>query len=134
MNAFRLFALMLLLQVFCSAQKTVTYTAHYLEPFRGPQVYKDAKSGTLIYVESDGRHMAAISPDGKLLWHRDPFQDAHLPVYRVKNPQVIYMGPVEKTYSVDKGEPDEFVAVSLTNSQFGLVRISTGEFQFHGQD
>jgi len=44
-----------------TAQETTTYVAHYLEPFRGPQVYKDVHSGTTLHVETDGRHVAAIS-------------------------------------------------------------------------
>jgi len=43
-----------------AAQKQ-TYIARYLTDFPGPQVYKDPTDGTLLYVESDGRHVAAIS-------------------------------------------------------------------------
>ena len=38
-----------------------------------PFLLKDPRSGSFLYVESDGRHMSAISPDGSLLWHRDLF-------------------------------------------------------------
>jgi len=41
-----------------------TYIGKYLTDFPGPQVLKDQNSGTLLYVESDGRHVAAISPAG----------------------------------------------------------------------
>src|ERR1035438_2943037 len=60
----------ILLSVIClsAAQETTTYVTHYLEPFPGPQVYKDRHSTTTLYVETDGRHVAAISGDGKLLW------------------------------------------------------------------
>src|SRR5438105_1881234 len=54
--------LVIFLFVLClgTAQETTTYIGHYLEPFPGPQVYKDPNSGTLFYVETDGRHVAAI--------------------------------------------------------------------------
>ena len=32
----------------------------------------------MLYVESDGRHMAAITPDGKIVWHRNLFSDPRL--------------------------------------------------------
>jgi hypothetical protein len=117
-----------------TAQDTTTYVAHYLEPFPGPQVYKDPQSGTTLYVETDGRHVAAISGDGKLLWNRDPYKDAHLPFYRTEKPQIVYIGLVAKSNPYARGESDKFAAITFNNSQFGLLRISNGEFQFLGQD
>ena len=67
-------ALLLTLFLLClaTAQKSRTYTrtyvTQYLETFPGPQVYKDVHSGTTLYVETDGRHVSAISRNGKLLW------------------------------------------------------------------
>ena len=37
-------------------------------PERPPQVLQDPKTKVIYYLESDGRHVSAISPDGKLLW------------------------------------------------------------------
>jgi hypothetical protein len=120
------------------AQETTTYVTHYLEPFPGPQVYKDPHSTTTLYVETDGRHVAAISADGKLLWNKDPYNDAHLPFYRTKNPQIIYIGAVSNSRPPAGPwagkEPDKFVAITFDNSQFGLLKISNGEFRFLGQD
>jgi outer membrane protein assembly factor BamB len=110
-----------------SAQKTTTYVAHFREQFRGPKAYRDPSSGIVLYLESDGRHMAAISREGKLLWHRDLFKDAHLPYYRFNNPQVVYLGS-------DNGSIAGTVGISLANSQFGLLTIKTGDFRFQGQD
>lgn len=73
--------------------------------FPGPQVFKDPTSGTLLYVETDGRHVAAISGDGKLLWNRDPFKDARLPFYRTEKPQIVYIGPVSKSERPTEAEP-----------------------------
>lgn len=81
-----------------TGQESTTYIARYLTDFPGPQVYKDPTSGTLLYVESDGRHVAAISGDGKLLWNRDPYKDADLAFYRTKKPQIVYIGPDSKIH------------------------------------
>lgn len=128
--------LLIPLSVLClgAAQETTTYITRYLAAFPGPQVYKDPISGTLFYVETDGRHVAAISPDGRLLWNRDPSKDARLPFYRTKNPQIVYIGRPLKTQHPAEEEPDKFVAIGFNNSQFGVMRISDGEFHFLGQD
>jgi len=132
MKTMRFLAFFLSLQLLGTAQKTTTYVAHFREPFSGPQAYKDPKSGMLLLVESDGRHLAAISPAGKLLWDRDPFKD--VPSYRFENPQVVYLGPATRSAHRIEGGPDKFVAIALANSQFGLLRMSDGDFEFEGQD
>lgn len=133
MKVARLLTIVLCLQVISAAQQTYTYIGHSLVSFPGPQVYKDSKTGTLLYVETDGRQVAAISPAGKLLWNRDPISDAHLPLYRTKKPQIIYLGP-DSGANHDEAVPVDFVAISFNNSQFGRLRISDGEFVFGGQD
>ena len=40
-----------------------------------PLVLKDPRTALLLYLEADGRHMAAITPAGKILWHRNLFDD-----------------------------------------------------------
>jgi len=116
-----------------TAQETTTYVSR-LEPFPGPQAYKHWHSGTTFYVETDGRHVAAISGDGKLLWNRDPFKDANLPFYRTKGPKIIYIGPISKSDRAVGEEPDKFVVITFNSSQFGLLKISNGEFRWSGQD
>ena len=101
-----------------TAQETTTYIGHYLEPFPGPQVYKDPNSGTLFYVETDGRHVAAISGKGKLLWSKDPFKDAHLPFYRTEKPQIVYIGPAPKGVHPERSQ--------TSSSQSGSIRPSLG--------
>lgn len=118
----------------CSAQQSQTYVAHYLNRFPGPQVYTDTKSGTLFYVESDGRHVAAISKNGRLLWNRDPFKDGRLSFYRTNTPQIVYIGPAYESAQISKATQNKFVAISFNSSQFGLLRITDGEFTFLGQD
>ena len=116
------------------AAQEQTYIAKYLTDFPGPQICKDPKTGTLLYVESDGRHVVAISRDGKLLWNRDPFQDAHLPFYRTQKPQIVYIGLASKSHHPSGVRPERFAAISFNSSQFGLLRVSNGEFLFSGQD
>jgi hypothetical protein len=43
-----------------------------------PLTFNDPRTSISFYVESDGRHLAAIDAVGKLLWVRNPFEDAHL--------------------------------------------------------
>jgi hypothetical protein len=117
-----------------SAAQEQTYIGRHLTDFPGPRVYKDPTSGTLLYIETDGRHVAAISVQGKLLWNRDPFKDAHLPFYRTEKPQIVYIGPASKFHHPADEKPERFVEISFNNSQFGLMRISNGEFLFSGQD
>ena len=50
------------------------------KPFAAGQPFllRDSHTGLLLYVESDGRHMSAIAQNGKILWHRNLFDDARL--------------------------------------------------------
>jgi len=97
-------------------------------------VYKDPNSGTLFYVETNGRHVAAISGDGRLLWSKDPFKDGRLPFYRTKKPQIVYIGPAQKGVHPPGEESSKFVSIAFNSSQSGLLRMSTGDFEFLGQD
>ena len=129
-----LLAVSLLLTSLAAAQNTHTYVGHYLVPFPGPATYTDPISRTLFYVESDGRHVAAISKDGKLLWNRDPFADAHAPFYRTDKPQIVFIGPASNSDPVIRGKHERFVAITFNNSEFGVLKISDGDFVLEGQD
>lgn len=50
------------------------------EPFiiGQPFLLNDPQSGLMLYVESDGRHMAAIKREGQILWQRNLFDDPRL--------------------------------------------------------
>ena len=91
-----------------------------------PLTFIDPKSRVLYYVESDGRHVSAIAPDGKLLWHRNPFVDAKLQPYRFTKPVIIGIGLDESR--------DNALSIGFNSSQFGLLDPKTGDFQFLGQD
>jgi hypothetical protein len=111
--------------------QTVTYV-NSARSFKGPQAYKDKDSGIIFYVESDGRHVAAISDEGKILWNRDPFVEGKLEAYRVQKPQIVFIGKPNE--STAKHHPGKFVAISFNSSQFGLLDFEKGDFTFEGQD
>jgi len=105
------------------------------EPFSGPLVYKDPDSGTILYVESDRRHVASITRDGTLLWNKDPFKDGKLPLYRTNTPQIVYIGPVKsRSVAPAPGKPNEYVWIAFNSSQFGVLRIVDGYFDWLGQN
>jgi len=128
-----LLALVLSILLTGGAQEPTVDKAGYPEVQYGAQAYKDLHSGIILYVESDARHVCAISRTGKLLWTREPFKDAHLEIYRTKHPQIAQIGPGPKAVWV-KGNPRDFVYLNFNSSQFGLLRITDGEFFFGGQN
>lgn len=93
-------------------------------------IYKDATANVIIYVETDGRHVVAISPDGRILWRKDPFVDAGLEPYRMARPTIECIGAKCKGLSAN----DKSVAVWFTSSQFGVMDIATGKFTPMGQN
>jgi hypothetical protein len=102
-----------------------------------PKVLHDAKTKIIFYLESDGRHISAISPEGKLLWSRDPFVDAKLPPYRLKRPLICYFNfvdPVRWKTCSHFGRADDFICVTFDSSEFGIIKKETGDFTFFGQD
>ncbi len=104
-------------------------------PFRGPIAYADAVTRTIFYVETDGRHLSAISFDGSVLWTRDPFADAHLKPYRVDNPRIISIyKPLPWMLGTRPDPKRHFVAIGFDSTQTGVVDASTGVFDFVGQD
>jgi hypothetical protein len=60
-----------------------------------PIAYKDSRTVISFYVESDGRHVAAIDPDGNLLWVRNPFEDQKLCPYRNARPVISSLATTE---------------------------------------
>jgi hypothetical protein len=90
-----------------------------------PMAFKDPHTRISLYVESDGRHIAAIDPDGKLLWVRNPFEDRHLCPYRSPRPVI---GRLEAA------KFDDHVIVQFDSSQFGVIDEITGDFVLEGQN
>ena len=102
-----------------------------------PKVLHDAKTKIIFYLESDGRHISSISPDGKLLWSRDPFVDSKLTPYRLKRPLICYFDFVDPNWwKIHRwlGKADDFIGINFNSSQFGVLKKETGDFTCFGQD
>jgi hypothetical protein len=102
-----------------------------VKEFRGPLIYKSGESGILFYVESDGRHVSAIDPEGKILWCRDPFIDAGLKPYRVEKPLIVRIGTPAEWMSeslAGPGKKGEFVVINFNSTQTGVLSAASGEF------
>jgi len=104
-----------------------------------PIAYLDKLTDILLYVETDGRHLAAVNPKGELLWVRDPFVDGNLCPYRSSRPIMVYVGPT--SWSGDETSAAKLfkvtshvVEIRFDSSQFGVVDINNGDFYFAGQN
>jgi len=119
--------------IFASAQNlTVLDEFHVV-----PKVIRDAKTKIIFYLESDGRDISAIGPDGKLLWSRDPFVDSNQTSYRLKRPLICYFDFVDPAWwkiHSRLGAADDFIGVNFNSSQFGVIKKETGDFIFFGQE
>jgi hypothetical protein len=104
--------------------------------------YKDPGTSIIFYVESDGRHLAAMDSQGKLLWVRNPWEDAHaFCPYRTARPVVASLKAAELTElgwsslkSVGGNPKHRFIAIEFDSSQFGVLDESTGDFFAEGQN
>ena len=59
-----------------------------------PFLLHDPRSMLTLSVESDGRHMSAITNEGKLVWHRNLFDDPKLVRLFPQPPQIPGERPV----------------------------------------
>lgn len=111
-----------------------------------PLVFKDPRNSITFYVESDGRHLAAIDPNGKLLWVRNPFEDAKLCPYRSPWPVIYRISTIDSPHYETEGrlatrfkesgmdESHQFIFIEFDSSQMGILDVSTGSFMFGGQN
>lgn len=115
-----------------------------------PMSYKDSLTGTIFYVESDGRHLAAIDPNGKLLWVEDPFADLNLCSYRNLRPTIVYVGPPhggmldrEDDQAATKADAAlskllkrqaHYIEIKFDSSQFIYVDVENGVSFFGGNN
>jgi hypothetical protein len=103
-----------------------------------PLTYKDKRTNTLFYVESDGRHVAAIDSTGQVLWIRNPFVDACLCPYRTEYPTIAYIygltGKDEAQLAKEFKRKTRFIGIRFNSSQFGVVDQKNGDFFWMGQD
>jgi hypothetical protein len=106
-----------------------------------PMAYKDPRSAVSFYVESDGRHIAAIDPDGKLLWVRNPFEEAGLCPYRNARPSISSIAAIVTTSAMASwirlrgaNPSHDFLEIKFDSSQFGVIDETTGDFLPSGQN
>jgi hypothetical protein len=103
-----------------------------------PLSYRDPRSGISFYVESDGRHLAALSPDGVLLWLRNPFEDSKMCPYRSARPIIVAIEPSSPAGDAELARifkrKVRGIFVRFDSSQFGAVDIDSGDFFFMGQN
>lgn len=106
-----------------------------------PLSYRDPRTNILFYVESDGRHLAAFGPAGRLLWVRNPFEDGKLCHYRNKRPVIASIETVERGVMELSRQAnshinprDRYLRIVFDSSQFGWVNERTGDFTFMGQN
>jgi hypothetical protein len=102
-----------------------------------PFTYVDPATRIIFYVESDGRHLSAIAPDGKILWARNPYIDIGSHHYR-RNEQIVHLGPLSATYTRhmqrERKNPGPFIAIAFDSTQFGAIDVRNGDFSNLGQD
>ena len=115
------------------AQESRPYIGRYDRPFPGPQAYVPAGGSTLLYVETDGKHLSAIALTGEILWTKVPHEETGLEAYRTDNPRIVYIGPADESALRGRSASD-YVSISFNNSQALLVNMETGAFELLGQD
>jgi hypothetical protein len=122
-----------------------------------PKTLVDPRTHVTYKLSSDGRHVTAISPNGKILWAHDAFRDYGLAPYRYTMPVIVvfhlsasskeeYEAAQERlsheantfTEARDHGfEKREdykkrFIEITFNSSQHGDIDAETGKFTFIG--
>jgi hypothetical protein len=120
-----------------NTQSQYSYVPVLNQDFVTPRILVDHETGISYFLDSDGRHVSAVSPAGKLIWRVDPFEEVRLEPYRVAHPVLLYFDfPDAKwwEHKTQYGKRTEFICVGYNSSQFGILRKSSGQFIFEGQD
>jgi hypothetical protein len=109
-----------------------------------PMVYKDPRTSISLYVETDGRHVAAIASDGKLLWVRNPYGQSGFCPYRTPRPVIYSIEPeppdhiypaLAKFITKNGGNANHYlVSIKFDSSQFGVLDEMTGDILGEGQN
>ncbi|PUA29287.1 MAG: hypothetical protein B0W54_01400 [Cellvibrio sp. 79] len=107
-----------------------------------PSAFKDPRTQNTFYVESDGRHLAAINSKGKLLWVRNPFEESEVQCeYRSPHPVIteikIFENPESLKFSEDGPKLNlkhKFIMIYFDSSQFGIVDQENGDYVWLGQN
>ena len=113
-----------------------------------PLTFKDQRTQITFYVESDGRHLAAIDTTRGLLWVRNPFEEARLCPYRHVRPVIsrIEVADISRRYLENLAGTEaaimlknfssnsQYIRIHFDSSQFGIVEVSSGLFALEGQN
>jgi hypothetical protein len=102
--------------------------------------YKDPRTAITFYVESDGKHVAAIDAAGKLLWVRSPFKDpdpaeTRTPVIdgieAAESPVPKYAQFLQRLgFKADR----PYIRITSALRSFGIMDERTGDFILEGQN
>jgi len=102
--------------------------------------YKDLRTSITFYVESDGKHVAAIDAQGTFLWVRSPWKeldpsDTRIPVIdgiKVAEP----LPPQYLKWLLGHGFKAQHAHVRITfaSRAFGILDEKTGDFILEGQN
>ena len=105
-----------------------------------PYTYKHKETQIVFYIESDGRHITALDPSGKILWCRQPGTDGKLPPYSEsypkQNPSIVWIGALTASQSehLKQRSSGNFLGISFSSRQAGALDLKNGDFTFWGQD
>jgi hypothetical protein len=109
---------------FSKAQAAIDYSATVLQ---------DPNTKILFYLESDRRHIAAISPNGKLLWCSEVVHVAPKGWQGIKPERIqAFWFASQDGVSSGKGQASDVIKVSITGEGFGgmtgYIDKKTGKF------
>jgi hypothetical protein len=103
--------------------------------------YKDPRSSITFYVESDGRHVAAIDSGGNLLWVRIPHQESRTGSPGVETSVIdgIDQEPATTGYAQYLQQygfrpEDKLLKITFTSYFFGELDERTGAFVLIGRN
>ena len=121
---------------FCCGQQT--YIAHYSVDKKLPiekRVLVDSVNKVKFILDSTQTLIIAIDFNDKKIWSTNPHRDNHINNYRTEKPKIIsfrLINPDPKRW--DNWNDKSVIGISYSNSQFGLIDLKTGQFNFLGQD
>ena len=104
--------------------------------------YKDLRTSITFYVESDGKHVAAIDAQGTLLWVRSPWKTSaddpsgtRTPIIdgiELAEPPVPYYAKFLQRLGFKADHPH--IRITFASRAFGILDEKTGDFILEGQN
>jgi hypothetical protein len=120
---------------------TNTWFAYRYKPVAGSDYYPpktliDRHTRVIYYLEASNTHVAAINPDGRLLWVVDPIQelDKKEPMHPVEPGTIDDLEFARNGYGPPHAPGDGYLEVSYNTTVFGWIRMSDGSCFCGGQD